>query len=131
MNRRLIVARIGGWLHPCLHYNIDLMTQVWEQAKTIPLIEAKLNSDLEGQWKQNDLESVGSLIEYINSALTGLLMKSSLIFILITWAEQISVVKLKENPRADSLSMWWLLNTILRSISLFSFAGKKVYDWLQ
>jgi hypothetical protein len=107
------------------------MTQVWEQAKTIPLIEAKLNSDLEGQWKQNDLESVGSLIEYINSALTGLLMKSSLIFILITWAEQISVVKLKENPRADSLSMWWLLNTILRSISLFSFAGKKVYDWLQ
>lgn len=67
---------------------VDPMTQVWERAKTIPLIEAKLNSDLEKQWKQNHLDwAVGSLIEYINSALTGLLMKSSPIFILTTWAE--------------------------------------------
>jgi hypothetical protein len=38
-------------------------------------------------------------------------------------------VKLKENPRASDSSLWWLLNTILFSISLLrtSFSKKKVY----
>ena len=44
--------------------------------------------------------------------------------------DQIPVtVKLKENPRASDSSLWWLLNTILFSISLLrtSFSKKKVY----